>query len=107
MNLRNFKRLNLIFGLIISIVFLFGIIQTTKAADYNDTADGDWNNAATWGGGGIPGSGDNVTIDSHVVNDKASVEHLMEFYQKAINQNGKLEDIYAHKHDLYLKPKSA
>ncbi|PZR72514.1 MAG: hypothetical protein DLM73_13065, partial [Chthoniobacterales bacterium] len=32
------------------------------AANFASTQSGSWGNAATWGGAGIPGAGDNVTI---------------------------------------------
>ena len=36
-------------------------------ADYTSTQAGDWNNAATWGGGGSPSSnGDTATIAHEV-----------------------------------------
>src|SRR6185295_3029030 len=31
---------------------------------YTSTLNGSWNNAATWGGAGIPGPGDDVIIDA-------------------------------------------
>ena len=38
------------------------------AATYTSSGSGDWNQASTWGGAGVPGSGDTVTITSnHVV----------------------------------------
>ena len=38
-------------------------------ASYTSTQSGDWDNAATWGGGGTPtGTGDNATIaNGHTV----------------------------------------
>jgi hypothetical protein len=35
-------------------------------AAYTASASGDWSNAATWGGAGIPGNGDTVTINDGV-----------------------------------------
>lgn len=35
-------------------------------AAYTSVMDGDWSNAATWGGGGVPGDGDTATIDHNV-----------------------------------------
>ena len=41
--------------------------------DYTSSQTGDWDAAATWGGGGFPGSGDTATIaDTHVVTVKGA-----------------------------------
>ncbi len=42
--------------------------RTTYAANFTSTQSGSWNNPATWGGGGFPGCGDDVTIaNGHIV----------------------------------------
>ena len=47
-------------------LFIFCSTQSSQAAAFNDVADGNWSNPATWGGG-PPGAGDTVTIDSNTV----------------------------------------
>jgi hypothetical protein len=40
-----------------------------QAANFSSVQSGDWDNTATWGGGGFPGPSDNVTINTgHSVN---------------------------------------
>lgn len=50
-------------------VWAFLLCSTTAfAASYTSTQSGNWNSTATWGGAGVPGSGDNATItSSHTV----------------------------------------
>ena len=50
--------------LFVIVIFLFSF--TLYSADISSTQDGDWNATATWAGGSIPTSSDNVTI-SHAV----------------------------------------
>jgi len=42
-------------------------------ASYTSTQNGNWNDSATWGGGGVPGDGDDATINGHSVTMTASV----------------------------------
>ena len=42
-------------------------------ADYTSAGTGDWDNVATWGGGGFPASGDTATIaNTHIVSVKGA-----------------------------------
>ena len=43
--------------------------QRVQAASYSSTQSGDWGDPATWGGAGVPTTGDDVTINNpHTVN---------------------------------------
>ena len=59
-------RVNSVRGIAVCAFLLFG--STAFAAPFTSTQSGDWNNTLTWGGAGVPGTGDTVTItSSHVV----------------------------------------
>lgn len=64
--IKKFSALIFLFGTIFLFAFLF-LAKPVKAANYTATQDGNWNSAATWGGGGYPGSGDNATISGYAV----------------------------------------
>lgn len=48
--------------LLLPVLFLLLSVIHLRAANYTATVSGNWSNTATWGGAGIPGSHDNVTI---------------------------------------------
>ncbi len=47
-------------------IFCLGWTFNSFAASFSSTQNGNWNVAATWGGAGIPGDGDDVTISHDV-----------------------------------------
>src|SRR5436305_10102205 len=57
------------FWLCASFGMLLTMATAVQAANFSSVQSGDWDNAATWGGGGFPGGGDDVTINTgHQVN---------------------------------------
>ncbi len=71
-------RMKLITGLFIAMMIITAFstlavkgespIQPTPTASYTSTQTGDWNDVATWGGGGYPQTGDTATIaNTHTV----------------------------------------
>ncbi|HEX2832283.1 MAG TPA: hypothetical protein VHW00_04670 [Thermoanaerobaculia bacterium] len=54
------------FGVVVAVLLLLSL--PAFGAPFTSTQSGDWSSASTWGGVGVPGSGDTVTITSnHVV----------------------------------------
>lgn len=49
---------------ILSIFFLFCFCSSAFATSYTSSTSGDWNNVATWGGGGYPQAGDTAIIST-------------------------------------------
>jgi len=50
------------------VVVLLGSASSARAAAFSSTQSGPWNASATWGGAGVPATGDTVTINGgHVV----------------------------------------
>ena len=60
---RQFYISRFLMGLMVAIA-LMG--SSAFAANYTASVSGNWNSAATWGGAGIPGAGDAVTISSAI-----------------------------------------
>ena len=48
------------------ITLALGVTSTASSAAITSTANGNWNNTATWTGGVVPGDGDTVTITHNV-----------------------------------------
>ncbi|MBP7849977.1 MAG: T9SS type A sorting domain-containing protein [Lentimicrobiaceae bacterium] len=59
------KRSHLAMALLLVSFLLFSGMQPLFALSYTSSGSGDWNNAATWGGSGVPVAGDDVTIASN------------------------------------------
>ena len=58
------------------IILLLLLPSAVNAVAYTSAGDGDWDNAATWGGGGVPGVGDTATIragDTVTIDDNLDV----------------------------------
>jgi hypothetical protein len=58
----------LIIGLILGVVFLFGMSATGTGLVFSTSQSGNWNHAPVWGGAGVPGGEDIAIINTgHVV----------------------------------------
>ena len=52
---------------VLGVCFLVALaVQAASATMWTATVGGSWANASTWGGGGTPGNGDDVTINSGI-----------------------------------------
>ena len=52
-------------GLLTACVGMFlSMAPAVQAANFSSVQSGDWDTAATWGGGGFPGVSDNVIINT-------------------------------------------
>src|ERR1700719_1352004 len=61
----------------LAVLFLFILPFITKAINYTSVANGNWSSSATWSPSGVPGSGDNVTINTTVtLNANESVDSI-------------------------------
>lgn len=62
------KILHLRYYLLIGLLFLLlSIGNIVKGASFTAIQNGNWDNPATWGGSGIPGIGDDITISAGVI----------------------------------------